>query len=358
MKRFGMIWLLGGSWVTGCTDGSKSEDGVADSGSSDVDPDTDASGDDTGAADDADDSGDPDPQDNPNEWFEPCSVDEREQRMIDVGDVSLNVACRGEGPTVVFLHGFPEFHYAWNAVMDELSAEYRLIAPDQRGYNISDKPTEVEDYALPLLTDDIVNLLPLISTEPVILVAHDWGGPVGWLVAHTPDAHIRGFLSTNGPHPLRFTELLATDSDQQEASSYMDLFRSAGAETWLTPEFIGAEMFGFLSEADLAIYTEAWTQPGAITGGLNWYRANDLETGSVDAVMAGRSPTISVPVTVMWGVDDTAVLVQNAEGLDVYADDLVVELFEGVDHWIEHRIPGEVARAIRELDARSAAAGE
>jgi pimeloyl-ACP methyl ester carboxylesterase len=286
-------------------------------------------------------------------WHEPCPVDERAQRMIDVGEVRLNVACRGEGPTVVFLHGFPEFHYSWNAVMDELAEEYRLIAPDQRGYNISDKPEAVEDYALPRLTKDIVNLLPLVSAEPVILVAHDWGGPVGWVVAHTPDAHVRALLAANGPHPLRFAALLETDPDQQAASSYMDLFRSEGAESLMTPDALGALLAGVVSEADMVLYKEAWAQPGAITGGLNWYRANTISTVAMEAVMVGLDPTIGFPVSVMWGLDDTAVLPQNAEGLEPYASDLEVQTFAGVDHWIEHRIPADIAEAIRSLDARS-----
>ena len=204
-----------------------------------------------------------------NAWHEDCPVDEREQRMIEVGEVRLNVACRGSGPTIVFLHGFPEFHYGWHPVMDLLAEEFRLVAPDQRGYNLSDKPAEVDAYALPKLTDDILRLLPLVSREPVILVAHDWGGPVGWLVAHTPDAHIRGFISTNGPHPLRFAALIANDPAQQMASSYMNLFRSPTAEAVMTPAAL-AQQFNFLSADDLAIYREAWNQPGAITGGLNW----------------------------------------------------------------------------------------
>jgi pimeloyl-ACP methyl ester carboxylesterase len=285
-------------------------------------------------------------------WHEDCPIDVREERRIDVGEVTLNVACRGAGPTVVFLHGFPEFHYSWNKVMDELVEDFRLIAPDQRGYNTSDKPEAVQAYALPHLTQDIVNLLPLVSPDPVILVAHDWGGPVGWLVAHTPDAHIRGFVATNGPHPQRFVELIAHDEAQREASSYMTFFRSPAAEAFFTPDAL-AEQFDFLTPEELEEYERAWSQPGAITGGLNWYRANLLTIESVEEIMAPLSPTVSVPTVVMWGLDDDAVLASNAEGLEQYVIDLEVETFEGVDHWIEHRIPGEIARVIREVDERA-----
>ena len=287
-------------------------------------------------------------------WPSGCPRDIADQRMVDVGEVSLNVACRGDGDTtVVFLHGFPEFHYSWNAVMDELVDDFRLIAPDQRGYNTSDKPEAIDDYRLPLLTQDILNLLPIVSETPVILVAHDWGGPVGWSVAHTPGAHIGGLLAVNGPHPKRFAELLATDPDQQAASAYMSFFSSEGAEAVLTPEYLAENLFDFLGDEDLSQYMAAWSQPGAITGGLNWYRANTpLEPAAIEATMADMLDEIPVPVSVFWGSDDTAVLPQNAEGLGVYAPDLVVETFEGVDHWIEHRIPAEVARGIRELNER------
>jgi len=293
----------------------------------------------------------PDPQ--PLTWHEPCPAESMETRQIAVGELSLHVACRGSGPTVVFLHGFPEFHYSWNKVMDELAGEFRLIAPDQRGYNLSDKPQDVEAYALPHLTADILSLLPILSPEPVILVAHDWGGPVGWMVAHTPDAHIRAFMSTNGPHPIRFVELLTYDDDQKAASGYMDFFRQEGAEALLTPEFFATDFQTFLSEEELAIYMDAWAQPGAITGGLNWYRANLLTEDSVAELMAERSPTVNVPVSVLWGEDDEAVLVSNAAELQPFAPDLTVDLFPGVDHWIEHRIPGEIADAIRTLHDRA-----
>ena len=109
----------------------------------------------------------------------------------------------------------------------------------------------------------------MISEEPVIVVAHDWGGPVGWLVAHDPEAHIRAFLSTNGPHPMRFAQLLAEDPAQQEASSYMTLFRSEDAENVLTVQTLEGMFSGVLSEAELEVYREAWSQEGAITGGFS-----------------------------------------------------------------------------------------
>ena len=134
----------------------------------------------------------------------------------------------------------------------------------------------------------------------------------------------------------------------------MDVFRAEGAEFVLTPEYLATNFFSFLSDDELAMYMAAWSEPGAITGGLNWYRANTpLVPATIDEAMVDMLPEVPVPVSVFWGLDDTAVLRQNAEGLEPYAPDLVVETFEGVDHWIEHRIPEEVARGVRELAARA-----
>ena len=104
---------------------------------------------------------------------------------------------------------------------------------------------------------------------------------------------------------------------------------------------------------ELEEYKAAWAQPGAILGGLNWYRANDLDLASIEAVMVNYMPKVTVPTTVMWGLDDTALIPANAEGLDAWVENLSVEAFEGVDHWIEHRIPEEIARVIREIDAKA-----
>ncbi len=287
-----------------------------------------------------------------NAWFDPCPRDVAEERLIDVDEVRLNVACRGEGPTVVFLHGFPEFHYSWNKVMDELVDEFRLIAPDQRGYNLSDKPANIDDYRITHLTNDILKLLPLISKDPVILVAHDWGGPVGWMVAHSPQAHLRAFMSTNGPHPLRFAELIENDPAQQEASSYMDFFRQEGSEAFMTSDVLSEQFSDFLTPSELDFYVEAWNQPDAIKSGLNWYRANEITVEKMEQAMSGLSPTVSVPVSVLWGLEDDAVLASNSENLDLYASDLEVTTFEGVDHWIEHRIPKDIAAEIRQLANR------
>lgn len=287
-------------------------------------------------------------------WYAPCPLDEAEQRLMPVGDITLNVACRGDGPVVLMLHGFPEFHHAWADVMDRLAEDFRLIAPDQRGYNLSDKPEPVEAYHLPVLAEDMKALIPLVSREPVLVLGHDWGGPVAWMLAHDPEAPVRGVYVANGPHPMRFAQLMETDPEQQSAAGYMDFFRREGAEEALTPEVLAG--YGFedmLSEADLALYMQAWSQPGAVEGGLKWYRANLLTVEASTEAMAGVSATTQVPVRVAWGLEDTSLLPVNAEGLEEWVPDLEVEWVEGADHWIEHRAPEVLAAGVRALQERT-----
>jgi len=278
--------------------------------------------------------------------FSNCPIETAEEQLIDVGEVSLNVSCRGQGDTVVFLHGFPEFSYGWDKVMDELASEYRLIAPDQRGYNLSDKPSDISAYEIEYLVADAAALIQEISTEPVVLVAHDWGGPVGWLVAHQYPELLKGFLGANAPHPTIFAQLLESDTEQQEASEYMDWFRQDGVEDILAGnDYAGMiSMFeGALSEEDIPRYKEAWAQEDAITGGLNWYRANIIDEQWVEPV------TVEVPTIVMWGLSDTALLPQNIDGLEEYVPQLNIQTYPDVDHWINHRIPEEIASSVRTL---------
>jgi pimeloyl-ACP methyl ester carboxylesterase len=277
------------------------------------------------------------------QWLCDCNASEPEFHMVDVGAINMHVACQGAGPTIILLHGFPEFWYSWQKVMNELAADFRLIVPDQRGYNLSDKPGAVSDYVIDSLLTDIGALIDRVSTEPVVIVGHDWGGPVAWETAHAFREKVRLMISANGPHPNVFGNLLAGDSEQQEASSYMSWFAATGTENLLMANdfAILASFFdGILTANELEVYKEAWGQENAIWGGLNWYRAASFDS-------AATQVTIDVPTLVLWGLDDTALLPQNLDGLDEYVPDLEIITYEEVSHWIEHEIPLEISQEIR-----------
>jgi pimeloyl-ACP methyl ester carboxylesterase len=273
-------------------------------------------------------------------------VDTVEFRTVNVGAVSLNVACRGAGPTLVLLHGFPEFWMGWNAVMAELASKYRLIVPDQRGYNVSDKPEGVSSYTVPLLIGDIVGLIDAVSAEPVVVVGHDWGGVVAWGLASVFPEKVSKLVILNAPHPDIFARELAENPAQQQASFYVDLVIADTAEDLLSGSdyaFLVGALAGVLTEDEIVAYKEAWGQPGAITGMVNWYRAN-ITDGT--PAMLDDPVMVNVPTLVLWGLADTALLAGNLVGLEDYVPDLTLHTFEGVTHWIAHEIPSVVSAGI------------
>lgn len=330
-------------------DTSGSEERVSESGSdSGVD-----GADDASEPEVAEDASEPEGVDPEATWFEDCPTDTLEERFIVAGNTPLNVACMGSGPTVVFLHGFPEFHYSWKPVMDLLATEFRLVAPDQRGYNTSDKPQEVEAYTLKLLGEDILNLLPKISEEPVILVGHDWGGPVGWYVAHSEGAHVRGYVAANGPHPTRFADLIMNDPEQASASEYMGFLSNASFAANLTPEFLLEGLVPYLSEAEQELYLTAFSQPGAVVGMTHWYGANAKDPSLMIEIMETLSAKTLVPVHVLFGELDEFVLKQNAEGLEAYVDDLQVTFLPEDGHWVNFTAADAIADGVRGMHEKT-----
>jgi pimeloyl-ACP methyl ester carboxylesterase len=179
-----------------------------------------------------------------------------------------------------------------------------------------------------------------------VLVGHDWGGAVAWAVAAAHPERVSHLVIMNAPHMDVFGELLATDAAQRAAFSYLDLFVQPGAEGVLAANDFAAlrGMFeGVLSEEEMAAYVEAWGQERALEGGLNWYRAN-----FADGLPVPHDPlVVDVPTTVLWGLDDTALLPTNLDGLPDYVADLRVVEVPGATHWIAHEVPDTVADEIR-----------
>ena len=204
----------------------------------------------------------------------------------NVNGQRLHYARAGSGPLIVFLHGFPEFWYEWKHQIAEFSRDHTVVAPDMRGYNLSSKPAEVSAYQMPNLVEDVralaAELMKSAGGTKFTLVAHDWGGVVAWVFAALHPEMLDKLVIVNAPHPTIFGRLLREDPAQQKASAYMLMFRSPEAEAtlsansyeWLTSLVLGDGIkAGTVTEADRKAYVEAWSQPGALTGGLNYYRA-------------------------------------------------------------------------------------
>lgn len=308
----------------------------------------------------------------------------------EVNGVRLHYAKAGKGPLIVFLHGFPEFWYEWKHQIPEFSKDHTVVAPDMRGYNLSSKPADVSAYAVPTLVEDVrvlaSQLLKTTGGERFTLVAHDWGGAIAWVFAAMHPHMLDKLVIVNAPHPTVFGRLLREDAAQQRASQYMLMFRTPDAEATLaangyqqlTASVLGAGLKdGTVTEQDRKEYVAAWSQPGALTGGLNYYRAAQI--GPAPSEMQGRTAAavpsdatarvgsppsneaalvsmpplvIRVPTLVIWGEKDTALLPSNLDGLDEFVPLLTVKRVADGTHWLVREKAPEVNRLIREYLAQ------
>ena len=288
-----------------------------------------------------------------------------EHRLAGVNGVWLHYVTAGQGRLVMFVHGFPEFWYEWRRQLVEFGRDHQAVAPDMRGYNLSSKPAGVEPYAVPHLAEDLRALAADLGAARFVLVGHDWGGAVAWAFAIKHPQLLEKLVTINAPHPAIFARELRENPAQQKASEYMLAFRSEKAEALISADNFAAfseRIFGDLlakghmTEEDHRAYLEAWSQPGAITGGLNYYRAARVGPPSRDGAPAsgtlgvpGGSPRVDVPTLVIWGEKDHALLTGNLDGLEQYVPDLTVRRIPDGTHWVIHEHPELVNRYIREF---------
>jgi pimeloyl-ACP methyl ester carboxylesterase len=240
----------------------------------------------------------------------------------------------------VLLHGFPEAWFGWRHQIPYLAARgYRVVAPDQRGYNLSDKPKARKAYRTERLTEDVVDIIDFFGAERAHVVGHDWGGIVAWAVAaRFPDRLLRAAV-LNAPHPAVFRRALATNPRQLRRSWYVFAFQLPRlAERALLKSRGGilrrTSNEGSFSDDDLARYAEAWQRPGAASAMVNWYRAAAFDKTS-------RTP-IDVPLMVVWGVRDHALGVELAAQCLELCTRGRLELIEDATHWVQHDAPDRV----------------
>ncbi len=287
-----------------------------------------------------------------------------EHAYADINDITLHYARNGNGPLIMFLHGFPEYWKMWEMQLGEFGRDHLAVAPDMRGYNLSSRPQDVSRYKQKYLMEDIRQLAQHLGHEKFILVAHDWGGAVAWTFAMFYPQYLKKLVIINAPHPVIFERELRENPEQRKASSYMLLFRSAEAETrlsaddhaWLLKMAFGDLIReGILKDEDIEGYKKVWSQPGALTGGLNYYRAASIgaldNPGKSDEKPAATDglPRIKLPVLVIWGEKDTALLTGCIRGLDEYVTDLTIRRVPDASHWIVREKPQLVNSLIRDF---------
>jgi pimeloyl-ACP methyl ester carboxylesterase len=285
-----------------------------------------------------------------------------EHRYANVNNIRLHYVIAGKGKLIMFLHGFPEFWYGWKNQLAEFGRDYQAVAPDMRGYNLSSKPAEVEQYRIKYLVNDVRALAEHLGHKKFILVAHDWGGGVAWPFAMRHPEYLEKLVIINAVHPTIFMRELRDNPAQQRASQYILTYRTPGAEGILSRNdyaLLAGNLLadglaqGYFTEGDKKAYIEAWSQPGALTGGLNYYRAAHLGsfTGERDdSLSSGPSlSTVDVPTLVIWGEKDKWLLVGNLEGLERYVPNLTIRRIPDGSHWVIHEKPTLVNSYIREF---------
>ena len=266
------------------------------------------------------------------------------------------------GKLILFLHGFPQFWYMWRDQLLDFSKDHLAVALDMRGYNLSSKPKEIEQYQPYHVVEDIRALVEEhFNRKKFVLIGHDWGGVIAYPFANKHPNLVEKFVIINAPHPNIFAKLLATNKDQQKSSQYVLFFRSKKAEGALSANdyknmldiIVTPEMK--FTDDDRQMYINAWSQPGALTGGLNYYRAGGLKPPTqgedmkylTDDPLKLKSVMINVPTLVIWGEKDTALTTYNLDGLDEYIPDLKIERIPEGSHWIVNEQSSNVNLLIR-----------
>ena len=285
-----------------------------------------------------------------------------EHKYADVNNIRLHYVTAGKGKLIMFLHGFPEFWYEWKNQLAEFGRDYEAVAPDMRGYNLSSKPADVAQYRMRHLIEDVRALAEHLRHKRFILVAHDWGGGVAWPFAIRHPEYLEKLIILNAPHPVTFVRELRDNPAQQKASQYILVHRTPEAEEILTKNnyaILVSSLLkdglkqGYFTEEDKKAYIEAWSCPGALTGGLNYYRAARLGSftgGSDDSLSADPSLfTVKVPTLVIWGEKDRWLLTGNLEGLEKYVPNLTIKRIPDGSHWVIHEKPALVDSYIREF---------
>jgi pimeloyl-ACP methyl ester carboxylesterase len=276
---------------------------------------------------------------------------------VDANGIRLHAARAGDGPLMLFLHGFPEYWAMWRPMLEHFGARGRCaVAPDMRGYNRSDKPPAVDAYRAKHLIADVLALAAHYTRDKFVLVAHDWGGAVAWGVAIAHPQRLSRLVMLNSPHPYLFWRELCNNPAQQKASEYMLLFRLPKAERVLSENGYARLLGSFadLEPAARQALIEAWSQPGALTGGLNYYRASPLyppspgDPGAQKLQWKPQDFMVRVPTLVLWGERDTALLPGCLDGLETVVPDLKLVRVPQASHWIARE---RTAQVIREIEA-------
>lgn len=276
--------------------------------------------------------------------------------MIATNGILLHATRSGpaDGPPVILLHGFPETGSCWRHQHGALAqAGYRVTVPDLRGYGLSDKPRGIASYALDVLAADVLGLIDQTGRPGAALVGHDWGGIVAWWVALRHPERVERLAVLNAPHPVAFRRFLWTHPGQLFRSWYVFSFQlprlpeaHLRRHNWraLAHALRATSRPGTFAAADLDGYRQSWSEPGAITAMIHWYRAALRRPPAPPA-----DPRVRVPTLLIWGAQDRFLSRGLAEASRALCTDGHLEVIVEATHWVQHEESGRVNRLLLEF---------
>jgi epoxide hydrolase 4 len=276
--------------------------------------------------------------------------DRVEHHYADSNGVKIHYAALGKGPLIVMIHGFPDFWYTWRDQMEALSGRYRVVAVDQRGYDLSDRPAGVEQYAMPLLVGDVGAVIKAEGRTSAVIVGHDWGGAVAWTLAMTHPEWTQALIILNLPHPSGIQREIKNNPQQRKNSEYAFNFQKPGAEKNLTAE----RLAGWVKDdAARARYIDAFNRSD-FEAMLNYYRANYPRPDQApDAPAPPPLPKVTVSVLEFHGLGDQALLPGALSGTwDLVEKDFTLMTIPGAGHFVQQDASALVSATMSDWLAR------
>jgi len=245
------------------------------------------------------------------------------------GELKIHYVTAGEGPLVVMLHGFPDYWYTWRKQIPAIAKDHQVVAIDMRGFNKSDQPEAVEDYAMPKLVSDVKAVIDHFGRTEATIIGHDWGGMVAWSFAMQHPRTTRRLIILNLPHPACLTRELANNPAQQAASAYARHFQQPDAAANLTAEGLTF----WVKDAEVREQYIAAMRRSSMNGMLNYYKANYPREPYTEQ---SEFPKVQCPVLMIHGLKDTALLADGLNGTWNYIDNtLTLVTVPNADHFVQ-----------------------
>jgi pimeloyl-ACP methyl ester carboxylesterase len=270
-----------------------------------------------------------------------------QERFDELNGVKLHSLQDGIGnkDIIIFLHGFPEYSYAWHKQLTFFANQgFHAIAPDQRGYNLSSKPAGIKAYVIDNLVADIALLIKQLTPNQVTLVGHDWGGAVAWALAIKHPELLKQLVILNMPHLAVMKKHLRSNYKQMLKSWYAmffqlpflpEFFCSVANNKFLVRSLIKTSNKGTFSKQDFTGYQQAWQQPNALTSMINWYRASKYNVFKAN-------DKVTVPTLIVWGKNDTFLNAQMAHDSLAMCTNGKLLMIDNATHWLHHEKPDEI----------------